>query len=198
MSLTMYYRDCLTADISSTNNTEKLSIFETIQKTYVSDDRYFAGVSVGHILIPEEWEKARKILSVYSLYKTDDNKEAEKNASAAFDQIYKKTRSTSSSIIMVMGNLFVHIEHEIDHGCRLTYLRRDIPYTAGTAKSAANVIIDSNKIDNFERFYQIISMSVSDVTSEFTKIDLSTIIDTPWYNSKQPIKKISVKKRVRK
>jgi hypothetical protein len=182
MSLILYYRDCFTADCKINNSIDgSVDLFMKRSKTYFSEDKRFAAMACGLVPSNRTWEEIRTIFDLYKigLEKTPD--EIKKQTEKRLDKIFE-AKWTSSSLICVFGNYFIHYVYspEFESGL-LEHMDSQFPFAAGTGLYAAKVLIDSGRQLNQDEFFRIVSLADKNVSTEFTFIELKDVIDTPWY-----------------
>lgn len=189
MSLILYYRGCFTADRRITDLLDNdVQVFDKTSKLFLSEDNRFAGMACGMIPTPDQWLEIRNIIDTHSLskdksesfYTTGKSTDVEK----ALEKFVKSSVS-SSSILIATRDLFLCYSYAANSIGVLDSLDRQMPYAHGTGKGAATVLINSEVSFSQKEFFQLVSYSDKFVSPEYDFIDLSKVIDTPWYKEKQ-------------
>lgn len=179
MSLILYYRDCFTADCKINNSIDgTVDLFIKRSKIYFSEDKKFAGMACGLVPSKKTWEEIRTIFDLYKIGL--ENEEIKKQTEKRLDKIFE-AKWTSSSLICVFGNHFIHYTYSSEFlNGMMEDMDSEFPFAAGTGMYAAKILIDSGRQLNQNEFFRIVSLSDKNVSSDFSFIELKDVIDTPW------------------
>lgn len=179
MSLNLYYRECLTGDRKVLNEVPEFNVFEKISKLYLSEDKRFAGMVVGTIPNEDDWKSIRNHIDCFIVESVEDPKKAKKNVMEKLAKVFEDEKSTSS-LFFVYGDLVMTYHYE-DEFSSFRKHNPSVPYAAGSGKTAAVVLINSELPIDQEEFYRIVSVSDYCVGAEFDLIELKDVIGTPWH-----------------
>jgi hypothetical protein len=180
MSLILFYRDCFTADTRSNKGiSSEVDFYTKLKKTFISEDKLFAGMCCGAVLNEQQWYQIKNIFELFTKDPVKNNKECRH---AIFETI--SSDWSSGHLYLLMGEYFYCLDYMGGTDPDMSTLEKmnyDEPMASGTGAPAARVLINSEKPFSQKQFFEIVSRCCYSVSREYTFIELKDVIGSHWY-----------------